>query len=419
MNARCGRRLMMVGALIAASTCAYADSESAAPSKPAGAGDDPAALSVPGAKAGIVFHCSPAETESVKAAMSQYLDAFHWQAGREVLLAESVDGRLLNYRLRTPAADTNTLDLSSRADLSVGVDALVFTRLNRKTCGEETLTLPLVSQKEILAALLSPGRATELRGGQGAVEKLKDHVAIRQNTVRWTQRACWEYAAQKEVVYDPKKWHVGSDGWFLPEGVKAHEAVADAFISKTQYKMGCQRACRFIMVQGIMDYYARVKRNEAVLSHLESLADGRPINDIAPPQVDEPGSAPQRAKYLDRVSNVPWNNWVAGDWGYIRNPDEASRTTISGYEGSNIIYIGRGVFGVYYCGPKTRTLDRSLMRVFRWRYEADNPPPKQPETPELLEQLRKTPAEGGFLLSHRFVPQMFELPGFEETAEDE
>src|SRR5439155_19832235 len=109
--------------------------------------------------------------------------------------------------------------------------------------------------------------------------------------------------------------------------------------------------------------------DRVVLARLNQLAADHPINDIVPPEVEEPDTAPKRAKYLDRQRNVPWNNWVPGDWGYIRNPDEASRTTISGYEGSNIPYIARGLFGVYYEGPKTRTLDRSLTRVFRWRYE--------------------------------------------------
>jgi hypothetical protein len=418
MNARHRCRLIILTASIVAANGAYANPPAATSAvsdapKPEIIGDP-----VEMTRGGILFHCSRAEVERLQIAMSAFLKTFHWQVGRQILLEQSPDGKSLAYRLNGTQYDSDTLALSRRADLDVGTDTFTFTRCNHKTDEEETLTLPLVSPKEIVAALLSPGRLTELKGGHGSVDKLKDHIGIRQNTARWAQRACWEYAAQADVVYDPQKWQVGKDGWALKPGVLAHEAVADAFVSALQYKMGCQRACRFIMVQGIMDYYAHVKGDGVMLSRLNGLAAGRPINDIAA-EVDESGSTLKRGKYLDRQSNVPWNNWVPGDWGYIRNPNEESRTTISGYEGSNIVYIGRGLFGVYYGGPKTRTLDRSLLRVFRWRYEAKNAPQKEAETPELLEVLRKTPSQGGLLLDHRYVPQLFELSDLEGTADNE
>src|SRR5205823_10208386 len=188
-------------------------------------------------------------------AMGNLIEAFHWRLGRQVILEELQDGKMLSYRLKTTGHETDTLGLSNHADLDLAAETSTFSRVNHKTGKKETLTLPLVSQKEILAALLSPGRLTEFKGGHGSIDKLKDHLGIRQNTARWTQIACWDYAAQSEVVYDPHKWEVGKDGWSLKPGVLAHEAVADAFVSALQYKMGCTRACRFIMVQGIMDYY--------------------------------------------------------------------------------------------------------------------------------------------------------------------
>src|SRR5207253_2096292 len=104
-------------------------------------------------RGGILFHCSPAEAEAIKSSMSEFLATFHWRVGRQVILTEAPDGKLLNYHLSGAQHDTDTLALSGRADLDLAPDTFTYTRHNHKTGSEETLTLPLVSQKEVVAAL--------------------------------------------------------------------------------------------------------------------------------------------------------------------------------------------------------------------------------------------------------------------------
>lgn len=103
---------------------------------------------------------------------------------------------------------------------------------------------------------------------------------------------------------------------------------------------------------------------------------------------------------VDRHFKVPADHWVPGDWGWIKNPDDESAAE-NGLEGANIVYIGRGLFVVYYENDHDRTLDEGLVRVYRWRRDFK----EQPITADLIQSLRKDPREGGLLRDVRDFPK--------------
>jgi hypothetical protein len=138
--------------------------------------------------------------------------------------------------------------------------------------------------------------------------------------------------------------------------------------------MGCFNAARILEVGGIVDSFAQrisnnsgksnpseVEQDIQALNKLDEIAQGAPIEEIEPEITD--GEVVKQGKYLDMHFNVPGNNWVPGDWGYIRNTDEVSHG-IFGFEGHNFIYLGRGKFTDYYDSTPERTLDYALFDVF-------------------------------------------------------
>ena len=195
-------------------------------------------------------------------------------------------------------------------------------------------------------------------------------------------------------------------GWELQPGVTSTQAVADAFVGELNYEMGCTVACQLIMAQGILDFHKNVKKDEPTSNHLNLITAESPLDSMEPRTASRNAiTKVSEGTLLDRHFNVPHNNWVPGDWGWIMNPDHAS-SEVSGYEGANIVYIGRGLFVVYYDSDPDRTLDQALVRVYKWRDASL----RQPITPELVEQLRKDPRHGGLLRDVRDFPKNISLP---------
>lgn len=75
--------------------------------------------------------------------------------------------------------------------------------------------------------------------------------------------------------------------------------------------------------------------------------------------------------YLQEIGGpddpLPLTWFVPGDRYWFRNPDVAS-AAVEGYEGSWVIYLGRGEFSNFWQSDQPYTLDRKLVELHHWRH---------------------------------------------------
>lgn len=349
---------------------------------------------------GIVFAGQSDQIAKVKAQMTALLAQMGWTAN-QVLTRESPAGERIAYVLNSAPGDTNTFVLSQQPQLGIGPEMISYTsRLGQKK------TLALVSQKEILAAMLQAGRAFLFSGPRCQVDALKEQLALRQNVVYWGLRADWVFPEDKIYRYNTGDyWQVMTgDDWMLKPGIRAAQAVADAFVGKFSYQIGCTSACRFIFTHGIVDFYRSVRPNPAAVARLEQVLDpSRPFVDIAP-TVDHNRVVVKEGRLMERHTDVPWNHWVPGDWGWIKNPDDKSAEEL-GSEGCNIIYAGGGFFVNYYPERPPKTLEQAIKRVYGWRFGLEESELDLPA--DLMHHLFQDPRSGGMLRDVRDYPRQF------------
>jgi hypothetical protein len=349
---------------------------------------------------GIIFSGPSDQIALVKAQMGDLLKQMQWTAG-QVLVSESASGERIAYMLNGTPGDTNTFVLSQQPQLGIAPETISY--INRQGHSKK---LAIVSQKEILAAMLQSGRAFAFAGPLCNVGLLQEQIALRQNLVYWGMRADWVFPEDKIYRYNTADyWQVmAGDDWTLKPGIAARTAIADAFVGKFSYQIGCTSACRFIFAHGILDFFEHVRRNPVVLERLEQLLDARrPFVGIAP-QVDRNRVVVKEGRLMDRHLEVPWNHWVPGDWGWIKNPDDKSSEEL-GSEGCNIIYAGGGFFVNYYPERPPKTLDQALKRVYGWRFGLEESELDLPA--EVMDELRRDPRSGGMLRDVRDFPKHF------------
>jgi hypothetical protein len=344
---------------------------------------------------GVQFNCSKEQLDKLKKDFDKLFADYGWLGDSpQVKTRISADKQQLNLSLNTSRFDTDTLSLKDRANLKITEDIDIF--IDRKGTRQE---YKVASEKEIVAAMLQNGRLFEFDRSFCTFEKFIEHVKIRKNIIRWGIRAMWEFPEAGEK-YDKKFW---AADFKLQPGIKSSEAIADAFTGKVDYEIGCTKACQKIMAQGILDYYKNVKKDAKMIEHLDGITAPTPLDTMEMIVNGESKSTMVREGTLvDRHFKVPANHWVPGDWGWIKNPDEESAEE-NGLEGCNIIYIGHGLFVVYYGTDPDRTLDEALVRVYQWRRDSK----EEPITPDFKRQLRKDPRSGGLLRDVRDFPKNF------------
>lgn len=318
-----------------------------------------------------------------------------------IQLIDTPAGDEAGFTLNTPPADTDTLTLAERLKWAMPVESVTFQDRH-----DAALSREVVSEAEVLAAMMQHGRTFLFSGDRCSVECLREHVAIRRNIVYWGSRAEWIFPDPFIPRFNTDHWSALQDGeWTLKPGVSARRAIADAFESRPAYELGCKSACQFIMAHGVLDYFARLRPNAAMLARLESRVDPvHPLTEIEA-KADKQGVIRRPGRLADRQFHVPWNNWVPGDWGWIKNTDDSSSNEVCA-EGANVIYGGGGTFVNYYADGPLRTLDQSLKRVYGWRFGVENPDLAIPAA--LMQQLRGDPRDGGLLRDVRDVPPFFD-----------
>lgn len=362
---------------------------------------------------GVQFLCSPSQLAQLSPKMSRYLQRLGIPAR---LVKETVDKPrgAMTYSLLGSGTAVSTLFLAQRTELAIRDEVLLMPVKNNKT-----RKLRTVSQKEILLALLHPGRLTEFRGKACDVQALADHVGIRQNTVAWAEVLEWGWPEGGPAKWNARYWANGTPRLRTP----LHKALNDMFFEQGKYDIGCYAATKVVFAQGALDYFRRVKRDAGKARVVEQrlLADGEPLVDLEPGRMwsfeadFDPLELERPGKVLRMVGDVAPGNFVPGDWVYFLNTD--SRTSQkTGYEGSNAIYLGGNRFDDYYNDNDHHyTYLEKLGEVYQWRHDVFSRHRDAEKIQHLgaqdYERLNASPEKGGLLMSFRVVPYFF---GYED-----
>lgn len=316
-----------------------------------------------------------------------------------------------NLRLNPGLALQDTLGISRAPRFGVSADLVEL--LDPRRVARQ---VPTVSQKEILLALLHPGRLTRFEGTECGLQALKDDVGVRQTTVAWAQTLQFGWPNGGPATWNTKYWVKGTP----VQGVDLHEALTDMLINPSDYSIGCYTAAKMVLAGAALDYYTRVKQSPVQAEKVRAAlnVDGDPLVDLEPGEAwdFEPDYVEEQAKaipgkILDVKRNVAAGNFVPGDWFYLLNPDETSREK-TGYEGSNAIYLGMDRFSDYYNDHEhSFSYKQKVHEVYQWRHgvfsrtrDADKAVPLKPED---FEKLSRTPQDGGLLPAMRLVPRLF------------
>jgi hypothetical protein len=364
---------------------------------------------------GIRFSCSPSHLAVIESGMDAYLSTLQIARVLVVKKSDITQGSLL-YTLNTPADDVNTLGFKDRPELQIRDDVVTLPILHKKSKRIHT-----VSKKEILLALLQHGRLTEFSGKACDIAALQDHVAIRQNTVAWAENLTWVWPDGDAAQWNERYWSQGTP----KPGVSLHVALNDVFVNQQKYSIGCYTATKLVVIQGVLDYYRRIKHSPAQLELIEDrlLADHDPLVGIEPARMwdfekdFDPQELNRPGKLLKIKHDVEPLNFVPGDWIYFLNTDPVTYEK-TGYEGSNAIYLGRNKFDDYYNdNHHSYTYFQKLNEVYQWRNgvfsRVRDFAKIKPLSAEDIERLSKRPTEGGLLKSIRVSPYFFayeELP---------
>lgn len=368
-----------------------------------GAASSQAGIVFDSSKDGVVFECGDAKS------VQPVYDYLKKIGVDKDWLDVKVSGDGYNFRLKEDLSNAATTDLASdaRFDIQAGIVKIL------DPSGSEKM-VATVSQKEVALALMHPGRMTKYTGAQCGLEQFKDDIGIRQMTVAWTQSIGFGWPDGTPAQWNEKLWRKGTP---LP-GVDLHKAFTDAVVNPSDYSIGCYTAAKIVVSASILDYYKRVKKSPQQAAAVEAamMQDGDPLVHVEPTKFwsfesDYDKSDQHSGKLMRMVTGVHYTSIVPGDWVYMLNTDPKTAQK-TGYEGSNGIYLGMNKFSDYYNDHEHAYIfEQKLDEVYQWRngvFSRTRDANKvTPLTAEQINDLKKSPAEGGFLISDRLVPRLF------------
>lgn len=360
---------------------------------------------------GVNFTCSLNQLPLIQNEMETYLASLNIDPESYIVQLD-VQNSKLNFSLNSPKDDTNTLDLSKRPELNIKDEIIELPTHNGPNRKVST-----VSKKEIIYALFQHGRSTDFSGEHCTAEAFIDHVGIRQNTVAWTEILAWNWPNGGSAYWNKKYWIRGT-----PTGpFSLDETLLDIFKQQKKYAFGCYTATKIAMAQGIVDYYARVKKDPIALRKVTQrllAKDQEPLVDVEPGKMwffeddFKPEELHRPGKILEMKEKIASRNFVPGDWSYFLNTDKITYQK-TGYEGSNAIYLGRNKFDDYYDDQKEHsyTFEQKLDEVYQWRNGVFSRSRDFAKIKKLsraqLEKLTETPDNGGLILDYRVFHSYF------------
>jgi hypothetical protein len=359
---------------------------------------------------GLQFVCDSANASVLKSDLAAYFKSLDIPPDL-VVPREDANGdqHLLSYVLRGTGISSDTLGISRDPRFAVANERVALPGKNGIIQFRE-----VASRKEIVLALLHPGRLTRLGPAGCSVAALQDHVGARQNIVAWASQLEWQWPDGEYAAWNEKYWDSGTPKLDVP----LHAALNDAFLNQDAYAVGCYAATKLVIAQGVLDYYRRIKQDPHLTSLVEKrlLSDREPLVNVEPGEMwsFEPGYTPEKeprkGKLVELARNVAPHNFVPGDWIYILNTDPTTYQK-RGYEGSNAIYLGQGKFDDYYNDNQhAYTYLQKLDEVYQWRngvFSRSHDAEKiRFLSQDELDLLGKSPKSGGLVLSYRAIPRL-------------
>ncbi|MDO9181262.1 MAG: hypothetical protein Q7U04_02580 [Bacteriovorax sp.] len=360
---------------------------------------------------GIKFKCSSEQLIKIDQELLQYFNSLQIN---ENWYNHKINRNELYFTLNTEKEDTNTLDLINRSQFKIREEVVELIKANKKdkTKAKSVLT---VSKKEIAMALMQHGRTTEFSGANCSTEALIDHIGIRQNIAAWTEKVSWRWPDGSAAAWNKKYWKRGSPTTATP----VHVIINDMFINEDKYSIGCYTATKMVVIQGVLDYYFRIKQDLSMVRKLEKilLSDNEPLVGIEPgimwsfEKDFDLAETNKEGKLLDIQHEISPKNVIPGEWIYLLNTDSKSHE-VTGYEGSNAISLGRNKLDDYYNDHNhSYTFEEKLDEVWQWRNEvfsrSRHASRIRPLTHDEILELYKSPQEGGLLFDYRVIPKIF------------
>lgn len=355
------------------------------------------------ADSGILFSCESEQLKRIESGMDAYLSSLGIATD---LYVKASGDNFLRYTLNTPATDFNTLNFNKRRKFKIQDEQVALPEGRGRA--RKIFT---VSRKEIVLTLLQHGRLTEFNDKACNIEAVMDHVGIRQNIVAWSEHLDWVWPNGEHAKWNSKYWTRGT-----PKG-NLHDALNDVFMNQRRYSIGCYTATKLVVIQGVLDYYRRIKQSPEQLALIEDRLTADPLVGIEPAKMwsSEKEFDPQDmnlpGKLLKIKADIRPMNFVPGDWIYLLNTDAVSHEK-TGYEGSNAIYMGRDKFDDYYNdNHHSYSYFQKLDSVYQWRngvFSRSRDAKKiKPLKPDDVVRLSQPPELGGLLKSIRVTPYFF------------
>lgn len=313
---------------------------------------------------GIVFRCSSSkEAAKVKSEMRKMFTDFGWDS--DVVESRYLDDERSEIEFKLSGDSTNTLNLKNQRNLHLADEELTI-----KTSRDRKAKINLVSEAEIVAAMLQNGRTHEFGSDQCNIKTLKDHVGIRRSVCLSVHESAWQFPEGEGAVYDTDYW---DDDFELHRSRDLYKAVADAWDGEIGYKLGCRTATKMIFLRGHLRHYKETGQDHVIRGY-ERKVGRDPLSHVDPPWAEE-WNPNYELWGKDSVFGqlhawVPPEHWVPGDLGYLQNQEfsnpKNSLRKGQGEEGSNFIYTGGGKFEPYYRYSPARTLNGLIEKVLDW-----------------------------------------------------
>jgi hypothetical protein len=283
---------------------------------------------------GVRLHTDRGAAESARA-----LNARAYTLGNNVVFAQgeyqphTEAGRhLLAHELAHTLQQGGGASPSIQRKIGVGLGLKLDTQGFNTTEKDGVYTCPAVVKNsvwnEIFTSLLFSPREFEVAGSTNAElnSNFQKHMAARYNIVEFASKKKYGFAAGAGFTMNPDFWIVDhAAGTFYPKpGVERQKAVQDLNVHPEKYAIACEAATALTMEGG--------------------------------------GRSPVTAD-----NGVGVDDWIPGDWGYIRNTKFPPVGGQAGLEGENLIYTGKDKFwGHFGPGIEYKTLQEWFNQVKGW-----------------------------------------------------
>lgn len=354
---------------------------------------------------GLVFECDQQKLKTIDAKLHNYFK----QLGIDHdFYKKQLSSNKLELRLKKTALENSTLYLRWNPQFNIQEELIQLPAANGKR------DVHTVSKKEIALALMQSGRETIFKGPSCTFEAFEDHVNVRQMIVAWAEHLHWKFPDGSSAKWNEAYWENGT----LKPGKPLSEAMSDFFINEDSCSVGCYTATKIVFIQGILDYYQRIKQDSKTAQKIKDTlrSDGEVLVNIEPELMwqyleKDKKVLSKQAKLLTVKQKVAPLNFIPGDWVYFINTDPKSSDK-AGYEGSNSIYMGRAKFDDFYNDNGHHYFyNEKLSEVYNWRngvFSRSRDYAKLEDlSPELLNRLGLPPSQGGIVLNTRAVPHYF------------